>query len=675
MRKKGSILSKLLTSYIIIVAIPLIGFIAMYSWMASSVESYALRMNEEIISNAYEKINEIVGKVNSSQLSLAANTRVSQVAMFKDIGREEDFECYLLQKELAGLLSSNEDIYHIYIYFPQSDICVFETTTMKADEFFKRYYGMEAEESAQWKEFLLKTRYEAQEKKRVTEGGNEIDCIEFLQKYPITEKKISGICVVSVRMDKLFAPLIRADGNSEFMVVNRGDNVLFENVGDEIGIETLMDILQQEERNRKDVIISEKVLKSAWKLYSITDREKVLVKLMEIRTLSMILLVGYAIICWCLIRTLTKRNYEPLQKLLLSISDSRNVEYEKNTNEYEWIQAVWASTREDIRNQRKIVIEKFLHMLLKGRVSEKEWQEKCAKYSIHPVGEEYVVLCFKITESENLFPEDGKDTDEHEELELAYFIINNIAVEMFQHRFFVLSVNMDDSVVLILNYADDSEWDVVEKILSTITEIKSMIKEYFRFDFLTVISEGHRFYHGIHACYKQVQEGLEHRIFYSNNAVIEYAKIEESMKLISKLMSNISDSDNIDEMKKNIYYLLEQVCSNHYSKSGSDTTDKVVAFIEENYADSQLSITSIAEAMNLHPVYLGSLFKERTGEKLLDYIAGYRIEKAKSLMREQPDAPMEDIGKMVGYDNVRTFARVFKKYKGITPAQYKKGSL
>ena len=33
---------------------------------------------------------------------------------------------------------------------------------------------------------------------------------------------------------------------------------------------------------------------------------------------------------------------------------------------------------------------------------------------------------------------------------------------------------------------------------------------------------------------------------------------------------------------------------------------------------------------------------------------------------------MDDVGRLNGYDNIRTFARVFKKYEGITPAQYKK---
>lgn len=748
MKKSSSILSKLLTSYLIIVAIPLIGFIAMYSWMASNVENYALRVNEEIIANAYEKINEIVGKVDSSQLSFANNARVNAVSQFREVGMEEDFECYLLQKEIKGILSSNEYIYHMYIYFPKSDICVFETTTMEADAFFERYYGMTKEESTEWKSFLLQTKYTEQEKKLVIEGSGNADCIEFLQKYPVTEKRVSAICVVSVRMDKLFASLIRGDANSEFMVVNRGDNILFQNDNSSWSMERVMETLQRDNGKQKGVLISEHILKSGWQLYSLTDREKVLTKLNEIRSVSLVLLAIYAAICWYLIRTLTKRNYEPLQKLLRSISDSRNIEYEKNTNEYEWIQVVWASTREDVKKQRAVVVEKFLQMLLKGRVSEEEWKEKCEKYGIYPVGEDYVVLCFKITDPENLFADDEEDADERGKLELAYFIINNIATEIFMRKYFVLSVNMDDAVILILNYADNGENNVSVDINGYVAEIKNTVKQYFNFEFLTVISDEHSFYYGVHESYKQVLEGLEHQLFYQKNAVIEYSRIKKSLKTdyyyplemeqnliscitsgnvteaqrmvdelfkqnfeqiagnkslakcfmsdfmatmikavskvvpnlvmeenseTSKLMSKLLDSDNIHEMKKYISLLLEHVCSNISSKSGSDTTDKVVAFVEENYADSQLSTTSIAEVLNLHPVYLGSLFKERTGEKLLDYIAGYRIEKAKNLLKEQPAVAMEDVGKMVGYDNVRTFSRVFKKYEGITPAQYKKG--
>lgn len=54
----------------------------------------------------------------------------------------------------------------------------------------------------------------------------------------------------------------------------------------------------------------------------------------------------------------------------------------------------------------------------------------------------------------------------------------------------------------------------------------------------------------------------------------------------------------------------------------------------------------------------------------MDYIARLRIEKAKEYI-DSSDIPMSDIAEKVGFNNVRTFLRTFKKFEGITPSQYK----
>ncbi len=747
MKKNRSILSKLIISYVVIVAIPLLGFIAMYSWMQRNVEQYALRLNEEIIQKAHENINEILEKVDSSQLIFSANSKMSQVASYTKKNAQEDFECYLLQKELAGVINSNENIYHIYIYFPASDICVLESTTLYADDFFERYYGMDEAESAEWKEKLLQTKYKDQEIQNVAEGAVTTECVDFLQKYPIGEKKVSAVCVVSVKKSKLFAPLQRGDGNSGFFIVNRGSNVLFQENNGEWNIEEVVSTIKQGTADRKNVIISAEVLKSGWQLYSVTDRDKVLEKVNEMRTVSILLLVVYAVICWYIIQTMTRRNYEPLQNLLRSISNSRNIAYERHTNEYDWLQEAWAGTREEIKRQRAVVLEKFLLSLLKGKVSEKEWKEKKEKLGLKCIGEDYVVLCFKITEPEKISLGASDDFNEQGRLELSYFVINNIATELLEKRYTVLSVTTDDSVICILNFADATDGNALEDITNTVSEVKNIVKQYFNFSFLTVISEECSFYYGIHEAYKQVLEGLEHQLFYPKDAVISYSKIEKSLKTdyyyplemeqnliqcitngdfeesrrmvnelfrqnfeqimgnkvlakcfmsdfmatmvkavskvvpnlvigedseISQLISKLLEAGNIHEMQEDIVALLEYICTHINSKSGSDVSDRVVAIIEKNYTDTQLSVTSIAEMMNLHPVYLGSLFREQTGEKLLDYIARYRIDQSKALMKKQTYEALEDVGRAVGYDNVRTFTRVFKKYEGISPASYKK---
>ena len=73
----------------------------------------------------------------------------------------------------------------------------------------------------------------------------------------------------------------------------------------------------------------------------------------------------------------------------------------------------------------------------------------------------------------------------------------------------------------------------------------------------------------------------------------------------------------------------------------------------------------------MHQAYLSATYKEQAGEGLLEFINKVRVENAKELL-QTTDNNMPTIAGSVGYINVRTFLRVFKKYVGITPTQFKK---
>lgn len=83
-----------------------------------------------------------------------------------------------------------------------------------------------------------------------------------------------------------------------------------------------------------------------------------------------------------------------------------------------------------------------------------------------------------------------------------------------------------------------------------------------------------------------------------------------------------------------------------------------------------MNITMIGEAFGLTPSYLSKLFKAQTGEALLDTINRTRLEEAKKLLM-QHDVPIADIARSVGYSDINTFNRIFKKFEGITPGKYK----
>ena len=97
---------------------------------------------------------------------------------------------------------------------------------------------------------------------------------------------------------------------------------------------------------------------------------------------------------------------------------------------------------------------------------------------------------------------------------------------------------------------------------------------------------------------------------------------------------------------------------------------KVRDYIYQNYSYSQLSLTQVAEAVGLSPAYLSSIFKDISGGyRFVDYVNKIRVEESKHLLRT--DLKILKIAEKVGFCSSNSFIKVFKKYEGITPGQFR----
>ena len=109
-------------------------------------------------------------------------------------------------------------------------------------------------------------------------------------------------------------------------------------------------------------------------------------------------------------------------------------------------------------------------------------------------------------------------------------------------------------------------------------------------------------------------------------------------------------------------------------RSGSETRDPVISFVLE-YLDKHygedINLNIVADKLNLTSGYLSSIFKEKTGINFSEYLNTLRIERAKELLLNI-DLRIQDIALQVGYQNVNSFIRTFKRASGLTPGEYRK---
>ena len=94
------------------------------------------------------------------------------------------------------------------------------------------------------------------------------------------------------------------------------------------------------------------------------------------------------------------------------------------------------------------------------------------------------------------------------------------------------------------------------------------------------------------------------------------------------------------------------------------------SYIDENYR-RDITLEELSGLVFLNTKYISELFKKELGVTVTDYIAGRRFEEARNLLLSS-NLLVTDIAQQVGYNDPKYFTRLFRRYNGISPAQYRK---
>lgn len=97
---------------------------------------------------------------------------------------------------------------------------------------------------------------------------------------------------------------------------------------------------------------------------------------------------------------------------------------------------------------------------------------------------------------------------------------------------------------------------------------------------------------------------------------------------------------------------------------------RVARYIEKHY-DTRISVRELAEDIHLNPDYLGRVFKEVTGETVSQRIQKVRIGEACRFLCAS-EMTIADVAFCCGFNDVKFFYGVFKKYTGLNPSEYRK---
>lgn len=140
----------------------------------------------------------------------------------------------------------------------------------------------------------------------------------------------------------------------------------------------------------------------------------------------------------------------------------------------------------------------------------------------------------------------------------------------------------------------------------------------------------------------------------------------------SDYMRDVTETKDYEQLRT--WFLNKAVNACEYIRTEreneySGIVSKAKKYIDENF-NRDITLDEVSQSVNISPYYFSKIFKDETGENFIGYLTNARIEKAKRLLAN-PNYSIKEICAEVGYGDPNYFSRIFKKYVGATPSEYR----
>lgn len=102
--------------------------------------------------------------------------------------------------------------------------------------------------------------------------------------------------------------------------------------------------------------------------------------------------------------------------------------------------------------------------------------------------------------------------------------------------------------------------------------------------------------------------------------------------------------------------------------------EKISNYLFANFSES-ITIDDVAYEVGLTKSYMSHLFKDITGNTVMNYLMNYRLSQARNMLIERPNESIREISADCGFKSEAHFSRFFKKNIGETPSEYRKNNI
>ena len=171
-----------------------------------------------------------------------------------------------------------------------------------------------------------------------------------------------------------------------------------------------------------------------------------------------------------------------------------------------------------------------------------------------------------------------------------------------------------------------------------------------------------------------IKEEDTYKTYYCYKLLTVYFAKARDMRNYKMEVARLIDFDSEAQLFEMLHQSVERYCV-QCSKAEQVTANRMrtelLAYIEENFNNKNLSLAAVADYLNTSVYVATRLFKETTGKNFKEYVMDKRMEYAADLLKSTSHKVAEISG-MAGFENAEYFSSLFKTKFGMTPTQYRK---
>lgn len=215
---------------------------------------------------------------------------------------------------------------------------------------------------------------------------------------------------------------------------------------------------------------------------------------------------------------------------------------------------------------------------------------------------------------------------------------------------------------------------IAEPTLNRIPQMKAHLESRRRKEFFSLLAEygeelqSQQSMHELHAV----------EIYYSIAIMIlEFININQLQRKIAfeiglYKLTKLDEHKSWQEAARYLYDISNAVFQILEEQGNSLSEHAVTRIIEyiNNHLEEDLSLTRLAEIGGFNASYLSRLFKQTYQINIVEYIFQKRIAFAKELLADR-NIMIQEVAVRTGYQSANSFARMFRKATGLSPAEYR----